>query len=62
MEMKGRGSDLELEKIKGQVTIAGTYSGTITLRELSRPVRQNSTVTVQKGERPNHYGSRKLFG
>jgi DUF4097 and DUF4098 domain-containing protein YvlB len=51
VELKGRSSDLELEKVKGQVTIAGTYSGTITLRELSRPVHVenfHTAVTVQK--------------
>ncbi len=39
VELRGRGSDVELEKIAGQVTISGQYDGTVSLREIAKPVR-----------------------
>jgi hypothetical protein len=45
VELKGRGRDIELENVAGQVTINGSYSGETSLRRIARPVRFDSTVT-----------------
>jgi DUF4097 and DUF4098 domain-containing protein YvlB len=39
VDLRGHGEDVELTKIAGQVTINGDYTGTISLRELAKPVR-----------------------
>ena len=39
VELRGHGDDVELYKIGGQVTISGDYRGSVSLRELARPVR-----------------------
>ncbi|HSU57868.1 MAG TPA: DUF4097 family beta strand repeat-containing protein, partial [Bryobacteraceae bacterium] len=39
VDLRGRGGDVELTKIAGQVTISGDYGGTVSLRELAKPVR-----------------------
>ncbi|MBV8808582.1 MAG: DUF4097 family beta strand repeat protein [Acidobacteriaceae bacterium] len=39
VDLRGHGSDLELTKIAGQVAINGEFRGTISLRELSKPLR-----------------------
>ena len=39
VDLKGRGQDLELQDISGQVTVAGTYVGQIQLRNLAQPLR-----------------------
>jgi hypothetical protein len=44
---------VELEKIAGQVIIAGSYSGTITLRELAKPVHVDNYRTTISAERVN---------
>ena len=38
VELKGRGRDIELENVSGQVTISGPYSGETVLRRVARPV------------------------
>ena len=45
VDLRGRGSDVELLKVAGQVTVAGDYSGTVSLRELAKPVRVESMRT-----------------
>lgn len=51
IELKGRGRDIELEDIQGQVTINGSYSGETTLRNVTKPVRFESNVTQLRLER-----------
>jgi hypothetical protein len=51
VELKGRGRDIELEDIQGQVSINGSYSGETTLRKISKPVRFESNVTQMRLER-----------
>jgi len=51
IELKGRGRDIELEDIDGQVTINGSYSGETTLRNITKPVRFESNVTELRLER-----------
>jgi DUF4097 and DUF4098 domain-containing protein YvlB len=45
VELKGRGTDLELQDIAGPVTIAATYVGTVQFRSLARPVRYEADNT-----------------
>jgi DUF4097 and DUF4098 domain-containing protein YvlB len=51
VELKGRGRDIELEDIAGQVTIDGSYSGETTLRRIAKSVRFESNVTQLHVER-----------
>ena len=51
LELKGRGRDLEIENVAGQVAINGSYSGETTLRKLARPVRFESSMTEFRAER-----------
>jgi DUF4097 and DUF4098 domain-containing protein YvlB len=51
VELKGKGRDIELEDIQGQVSINGSYSGETTLRNISKPVRFESNVTQLRLER-----------
>lgn len=39
LDLRGHGTDVELAKIAGQVTISGDYTGSISLRDLAEPVR-----------------------
>jgi DUF4097 and DUF4098 domain-containing protein YvlB len=39
VDLRGRGEDVELTNISGQVTINGDYTGTVSLRELAKPAR-----------------------
>jgi len=45
LELDGRGSDVELENIAGDVTINGEYLGTLEFRALSHPLRFESSRT-----------------
>lgn len=45
VEIKGRGSDIELEDMAGPVNIDGTYNGTIELRRLAKPLHFNGPRT-----------------
>jgi len=49
--VKGRGRDIELEDVQGQVTINGSYSGETTLRKIAKPVRFMSNVTEIRMEK-----------
>ncbi len=51
IELKGRGRDIELEDIQGQITINGSYSGETTLRKVTKPVRFESNITQLRLER-----------
>jgi hypothetical protein len=48
--LRGRGEDVELTGINGQVSVAGEYSGTITLRSIASPVRLDSMRTQFEAE------------
>jgi DUF4097 and DUF4098 domain-containing protein YvlB len=45
VDLRGHGTDVELLKIAGQVTVGGDYTGTVSLRELTKPVRVASMRT-----------------
>ncbi len=45
VDLRGHGADVELTKITGQVTISGDYTGTVSLRDLSKPVRVENMRT-----------------
>ncbi len=48
IELRGRGSDVELNKVEGPVTIKGVYTGTVSLRALAKVVRvENSRTDFQ---------------
>jgi DUF4097 and DUF4098 domain-containing protein YvlB len=51
VELKGRGRDIELEDVEGQVTVNGSYSGETVLRRLAKPVRFESSLTDIRMER-----------
>jgi len=51
VELKGRGRDIELEDIDGQVTINGSYSGETTMRNITKPVRFESNITQLRLEK-----------
>ena len=47
MDLKGNGQDVELQDITGQVTVAGSYTGQIQLRNLAQPLRyEDPRITV----------------
>lgn len=39
VEIQGRGSDLEIEDVKGQVTVNGDYSGSLSFKNLAKPLQ-----------------------
>jgi DUF4097 and DUF4098 domain-containing protein YvlB len=45
VDLRGHGNDVELYKIDGQVTINGDYRGSLSLRELAKPVRVKNSRT-----------------
>jgi DUF4097 and DUF4098 domain-containing protein YvlB len=47
----GRGRDLELEDIAGEVTISGSYSGDMQMRSLAKPLRVQGPNTELRVER-----------
>lgn len=55
IDLHGRGSDVELENISGQVTLGGDYTGTISLRALAKPVRLESMRTQLDARQINGY-------
>lgn len=51
LELKGRGQDIEFQNIAGQVTVGGTFTGQIQLRNLAQPLRYDApqvTLNVEK--------------
>jgi DUF4097 and DUF4098 domain-containing protein YvlB len=47
----GRGQEVELENIEGQVTVNGSFSGDIQFRNLAKPLRFESSQTVLSVEK-----------
>jgi hypothetical protein len=48
VDLRGRGSDIEMENIQGQVTINGSYGGTLEFKNLTRPLQfEGSRNTLQ---------------
>jgi DUF4097 and DUF4098 domain-containing protein YvlB len=45
VDLRGHGGDVELTKIAGQVTISGNYTGTVSLRDLAKPLRVENMRT-----------------
>ena len=45
VDLRGHGSDVELTQIAGQVTVNGDYTGSVSLRDLAKPVRLASMRT-----------------
>lgn len=45
LDLKGSGQDIDIEKISGQVTIAGSWSGLGQLRELAQPIHWDGQQT-----------------
>jgi DUF4097 and DUF4098 domain-containing protein YvlB len=43
VDLQGRGSDLELENIAGQVTISGSFSGSLNFKNLAKPLQFEGT-------------------
>ena len=43
IDLQGRGSDVELENIQGQVTINGSYGGTLEFKNLAKPLQFEGT-------------------
>ena len=43
IDLQGRGSDVELENIAGQVTISGSFSGTLNFKNLAKPLQFEGT-------------------
>jgi hypothetical protein len=65
IDLKGRGQDLELQNISGQVTVAGTYVGQIQLHNLAQPLRYEDpqiTISCEKLPGQIHMASGELTG
>ncbi len=45
LDLRGHGTDVELAKIAGQVTISGNYTGSVSLHDLAQPVRVQNMRT-----------------
>lgn len=45
VDLRGHGTDVELAKVGGQVTISGDYTGSVSLRDLAEPVRVQNMRT-----------------
>jgi DUF4097 and DUF4098 domain-containing protein YvlB len=51
VELRGRGRDIELENIAGEVMVNGSYSGDTTAKGLARALRFESSVTSMRVEK-----------
>jgi DUF4097 and DUF4098 domain-containing protein YvlB len=50
-ELKGRGGDIDLQDMTGQVTVSGAYSGVMEFRNLAKPLHfqgETTTLTMEK--------------
>jgi DUF4097 and DUF4098 domain-containing protein YvlB len=47
LDLQGRGSDVELENIQGQVTINGSYMGTLDFKNLAKPLQFEGTRNTE---------------
>jgi DUF4097 and DUF4098 domain-containing protein YvlB len=45
LDLRGHGTDVELAKINGQVTVNGSYTGSLSLRDLAKPVKVTNLRT-----------------
>ncbi|MBV9760733.1 MAG: DUF4097 family beta strand repeat protein [Acidobacteriaceae bacterium] len=53
IDLRGKGDDVELTKVAGQVTIEGDYGGSVSLRELAKPARvQNMRTQMEVQQAP----------
>jgi len=53
VDLRGHGDDVELYKVAGQVTINGDYRGSVSLRDLAKPVRvENSRTKLEVQQIP----------
>lgn len=43
IDLQGRGNDLELENVAGQVTISGSFSGSLNFKNLAKPLQFEGT-------------------
>ena len=65
VDLKGRGQDVELQNIDGQVNVGGTYVGQIQLRNLAQPLRYEDpliTVSLEKLPGQIHMGLGEFTG
>lgn len=51
LDLKARGQDIELESIEGPVTVNGGFSGELTMKNLSKPVRFDGLQTELRIEK-----------
>ncbi len=51
IELKGRGNDLDLQDIAGPVTVSATYTGTVQMRNMLKPVHYEAPQTELSFER-----------
>jgi hypothetical protein len=47
LDLQGRGTDVELENIAGQVTINGSYGGTLDFKNLAKPLQFEGTRNTE---------------
>ena len=45
VDLRGHGEDVELNKISGQVSLNGSYTGSVSLRDLDKPVKVDNLRT-----------------
>ncbi len=51
IDLKGRGNDIELQDVDGQVTVNGTYVGQVQLRNLANPLRYEGSMVQLNAEK-----------
>jgi DUF4097 and DUF4098 domain-containing protein YvlB len=51
LTLHGRGSEVDLENIAGQVTVGGDYTGTVSLRSIAKPVHVENMRTQLDAQR-----------
>lgn len=51
VDLKGRGNDVELQDINGQVIVNGTFVGQIQLRNLAKPLRYEGSMVQLNAEK-----------
>ncbi|HUP02335.1 MAG TPA: DUF4097 family beta strand repeat-containing protein, partial [Bryobacteraceae bacterium] len=47
VELRGNGSDIDFENIKGQVTVTGEYRGTLDFKNLAKPLEYEGTRNTE---------------
>jgi hypothetical protein len=51
LEVRGKGKDLDLDSILGEVSVSGSFSGTVQLRDLAKPVHLESSELQFRAEK-----------